>query len=226
MLSLTLCSALVSGYTPAAMRSPQRAAVTDRSGAVTMGSPAIVAKKEVIVNEVKASLEDTMLMFCARSEGMPVNKMNEVRQKLPEGTTVRCTKNTLIRRAIADDERFPEAEDLLKKSNFWFFVPEADVRDTVETWNKFVDESKLEGNVIVGGMFEGQVLDAKGIEAVTKLPTKQELMGQTASLLKALPTKLARTLKAADATRVARAIKEAQGQKLGRAVAAMKDKME
>ena len=74
-------------------------------------------------------------------------------------------------------------------------------------------------------MFEGQVLDPKGIEAVTKLPTKKELMGNTAVLLKMLPTKLARSLKAADATRVARAIKEAQGQKLGRAVNAMKDKL-
>ena len=83
-----------------------------------------------------------------------------------------------------------------------------------------------EGNEIVGGMFEGTIVDPKGIEAVTKLPTKQELMATTAALMKALPTKLARTLKAADATRLARALKEAQGQKLGRAVSAMKDKLE
>lgn len=80
-------------------------------------------------------------------------------------------------------------------------------------------------NVILGGMFEGQVLDAAGIEAVVKLPTKQELMGKTAALLKALPTKIARSVKAADATRLARAVKEAQGQKLARAVDAAKEKL-
>ena len=69
------------------------------------------------------------------------------------------------------------------------------------------------------------MLDAKGIEAVTKLPTKQELMQKTAMLMKALPSKLARSLKAADAQRIAKGIKEAQGQKLGRAVNAMKDKL-
>lgn len=82
-----------------------------------------------------------------------------------------------------------------------------------------------ENNKIVGGMFEGSILDPKGIEAVTKLPTKQELMATTAALIKAVPTKLARSIKAADATRLARVIKEAQGQKLARAVNAMKDKL-
>lgn len=167
-----------------------------------------------------------MLMFCVRSEGITVNAMNGVRQKLPEGTTVRCLKNTLVQRAIVDNDRFPESEELLQRSNYWFFVPESEVRASVELWNDFIKESNQDSNAIVGGMFEGQVLDPEGIEAVTKLPTKQELMGQTAMLVKALPTKLARSLKAADATRIARALKEAQGTKLGRAVNAMKDKLE
>ncbi len=67
---------------------------------------------------------------------------------------------------------------------------------------------------IIGGMFDGQLLDSKGVVAISKLPTKQELMGTTASLLKALPFKLAK------------AVKEAQGQKLARAVDKMKDKLE
>lgn len=224
MLAVSVLVATV-GYAPAALRSPQRAAV-ERSSAINMGAPAIVAKKAQIVDEVKATLEDTMLMFCVRSEGIPVNKLNEVRQKLPEGTTMRCVKNTLVKRAIADDDRFPESEDLLQYSNYWFFVPESDVRATVEVWDKFIDETKLEDNAILGGMFEGEVLDPKGIEAVTKLPTKQELMGQTATLIKMLPGNLARSLKNADAGRIAKLIKDAQGQKLGRAVNAMKDQLE
>ena len=76
-------------------------------------------------------------------------------------------------------------------------------------------------------MFEGQCLDAAGVEAVTKLPTKQELMGTTAALLKALPTKLARSLKQASRTeQIARGIKEAQGSKLARAVKGMSEKLE
>lgn len=225
MLRLVLSSVLVvaiAAYAPATTNSLQR---TDRGANVRMGAPAIVARKEKIVDEVKATLDDTSLMFCVRSEGIGVNDMNAIRQKMPEGTIVRCVKNTLVKRAIADNDRFPVAEDLLKKSNYWFFVPETNVRETVEVWDGFIEESKQEDNKIVGGMFEGQVLDAKGIDAVTKLPTKQELMGQTAVLLKVLPSKLARSLNNAGATRLAKALKEAQGQKLGRAVNVMKDKL-
>ena len=78
----------------------------------------------------------------------------------------------------------------------------------------------------MGGVFEGEYLDKKGIEAVTKLPTKQELMQTTAVLVKAMPTKLARLLNEAGATRVARVAKQASGQKLVQAVKAVETKME
>ena len=68
-------------------------------------------------------------------------------------------------------------------------------------------------------------MNPTGIEAVTKLSTKQELMGDMAALVKALPAQLAHRLHEAGATRLARAVREAQGQKLARAVDAMKDKL-
>ena len=93
-------------------------------------------------------------------------------------------------------------------------------------FNAHPPRPRQEDNDIVGGMFEGEVLDKKGVVAITKLPTKQELMGQTAVLLKALPTKLARTLDQAGAQRLARVTKQASGQKLVQAVKAMEGKKE
>ena len=75
-------------------------------------------------------------------------------------------------------------------------------------------------------IFEGELLDKKGVIAITKLPTKQELMGKTAVLLKALPTKLARSLDQAGAGRIARVTKQAAGQKLVQAVKAVEGKKE
>ena len=86
--------------------------------------------------------------------------------------------------------------------------------------------STQEDNDIVGGIFEGEVYDQKGVVAITKLPTKQELMQTTAVLLKALPTKLARTLNEAGAQRIAKVTKQASGQKLVQAVKAMEGKKE
>ncbi len=78
----------------------------------------------------------------------------------------------------------------------------------------------------MGGVFGNEVMDAKGVKAVSKLPTKQELMAQTATDIKLVTTKLARVIKQAGAAeRIAKGLKEAQGQKLSRAVNAMKDKL-
>lgn len=85
--------------------------------------------------------------------------------------------------------------------------------------------SAQEDGEIIGGLFAGDLLDSKGVVMVSKLPTKQELMQQTAIMLKKMPATIAQRLKAADATRLARVIKEANGQKLGRAVSMMKEKL-
>jgi len=223
-----LCSLVLSaeGLLPGAMpRSAQHAVAAAERAQLRMGAAHIVAQKAKVVEEVKETLEGSSLIFCARSEGLTVNEINTVRQKMPEGTTMRCVKNTLVKRAVEDFPQFQGGESLLEYSNYWFFVPETEIREAVECWDGFIKETKKEDNAILGGVFEGKFLDPAGIEAVTKLPTKQELMGTLAALLVAMPTKVARGVKGAGAERIARALKEAQGQKLGRAVNAMKDKL-
>ena len=165
-------------------------------------------------------------MFCVRSEGLEVNDLNAVRMKLPEEVTMRCVKNTLVKRAAEEVPKFQGGDSLLEYSNYWFFCPEGSVRGAVDTWKDFVKDKGNDDFKIVGGIFEGECLDPKGVDAITKLPTKQELMGQTATLLKVLPAKLARTLNAAGAGRLARATKQASGQKLVQAVKAMEGKKE
>ena len=70
------------------------------------------------------------------------------------------------------------------------------------------------------------MLDKTGVIQITKLPTKQELMGQTAMLIKQLPTKLARSLNNAGAQRLAKVTNQASGQKLVQAIKAMEGKLE
>jgi len=205
---------------------PRSAGIATRGVSVSMGAAAVVEKKAKVVDEVVSTMEDSMLMFCVRSEGITVNDMNMMRQKFDDVVTVRCVKNTLVRRAAEQVPKFQGGDSLLAYSNYWFFVPEGHVRETVETWNDWVKETKKEEHEIVGGIFEGELLDQAGIERVTKLPTKQELMGQTATLLKAMPTKLARLLNEAGAQRIAKVTKQAAGQKLVQAVKAVEAKME
>merc|ERR1719387_3473059 len=103
-----------------------------------MGSAAAIEKKSKIVDEVRETMENSALMFCVRSEGIKPNDMNAMRQKFPEDVTVRCVKNTLVKRAAQEVPKMQGLDDLCKRSNYWFFVPEGSVRPTFETWKEYV----------------------------------------------------------------------------------------
>merc|ERR1719263_2750862 len=104
-------------------------------------------------------MDGAALMFCVRTEGITVNDMNMMRQKFEEDVSIQCVKNTLIKRAAEEYPRFQGGDSLLEYSNYWFFVPESGMRAAVDTWNDWVKETKDESTEIVGGMFDGEVLD-------------------------------------------------------------------
>ena len=212
------CLLLIAAWTPVQMAfhaGLPSASVVNRGAAVTMASAEVTAEKAKVVEEVKQHMEDSMMMFCVRSETITSNKMNEMRQKFPETTTVRVVKNTLVKRASDEVPKMQGCEPLLKYSNIWFFVPESDLRVSYDIWNDFAEESKNEAYEIVGGVYDGELLDGKGVARIAKLPTKQELMQQTAIMIKKLA-----------GGKLARAIKQASGQKLVQAVKAVETKME
>ena len=87
--------------------------VSSPAAAVRVASPLMVgavalAKKEVLVKEIQAGMEDAALMFCVRSEGIPVNEMNQLRMNMPEDVTVKVCKNSLVKIATLGEgfERF------------------------------------------------------------------------------------------------------------------------
>lgn len=202
------------GFAPSTLST--RHAVQLREPAISMVSAETYAKKQLVIDELKESMGNSALMFAVRTDRITVNEMNGMRQKFPETVKVMCAKNTLYKRAAEDYPQFLAEESVLEYSNYFFFVPEDQMRTTVETWNEYVKKAAKQDDPsqIIGGTFDGQQLDGKGVVQISKLPTKQELMGTTAALIKALPTKLAK------------ALKQAQGQKLVKAVKLVADKKE
>jgi len=125
---------------------------------------------------------------------------------LPEGTTAVVIKNTIMTRAVAGSEYEEATGTLLKGANMWFFI-EDDIGASIKAWNSFIKESgKKETHEIRGGVVEGTAYDAKGVEAIGKLPSKDELYARIAGGIKAVPTKVARVIKAPN-SKLARAIK-------------------
>lgn len=87
-----------------------------------------------------------------------------------------------------------------------FFIEE-DIGGSVKAFNTFVKEAGLqESHSILGGNIEGINYDTAGVVAISKLPSKKELIATIAGRIQAVPTKVARVIKA-PGMKVARAIK-------------------
>merc|ERR1712087_499265 len=161
-------------------------------------------KKEKVAR-VQDLLESSQMVFAVPANSISVAEAQQLRRSLPEGSVVSVVKNTIMTRAIAGTE-YEAASSILKGSNMWFFI-EDDIGATVKAWKAFVkDSGKLESHEIFGGVIEGEYYDAKGVQAIGNLPSKDELYAQIAGSIKAVPTKVARVIKA-PSSKLARAIK-------------------
>jgi large subunit ribosomal protein L10 len=144
------------------------------------------------------------MIFTVPGSGISVAKVQTLRRSLPEGTTMSVVKNTLMKKAVEGTEYESAGEDL-HGSNMWFFIEE-DIGASVKAFNKFVKEEEMDSMTILGGNLEGTNYDAAGVVAISKLPSKKELIATIASRIQAVPTKVARVIKA-PGIQVAKAIK-------------------
>ena len=155
---------------------------------------------------VKDKLASSEMIFSIPSETITVHQAERLRACVPEGTTVSLVKNTLMSRAVTEDPAWTEANSMLKGTNLWFFI-ESDISGTLGAFNKFLKTEELKDRVgINGGVLEAVQYDADGIVRIGKLPSKLELIARIAGGINAVPTKLARVVKA-PGDKLARAIK-------------------
>jgi len=170
------------------------------------GYATTVDGKKEKVETVQGLLESSQMIFTVPASSLTVAESESIRRSMPEGTTVSVVKNTLMNRAVAGTDYEEAAQGLLKGSNMWFFIEE-DIGASIKAWNSFTKESgKKETHSIVGGIVEGTLYDPKGVDAIGKLPSKKELYAKIAGGIKAVPTNVARVIKAPN-SKLARAIK-------------------
>lgn len=82
----------------------------------------------------------------------------------------------------------------------------------METLNKFnKTQKKDETHSVLGGVMEGTLYDSKGVDMLSKLPSKKDLYQMMAVAINMVPTKLGRGIKAVP-TKLARAIKLAKAE--------------
>src|SRR5690606_25757541 len=123
--------------------------------------------------------------------GLKVEEVNELRNKLrAAGTTHKVAKNTLATIAVKGSDRESLA-GYLSGPTVVSFLPEDFVAATKVLADFAKDHEKL---VIQGGYFDGEVTDAAGVVAISKLPSREELLAKLAGTLNNPITGIVRVL--------------------------------
>jgi len=150
------------------------------------------AEKQDIVERLKEQFQGSASVICVEFRGITVEKITQFRRQIQEASgKYQVVKNTLTRRAIAETE-FHELNQFLVGPTGIIFCPEEPM-ESAKVITRFVSETN--GALqIKGGIVDGTVFDAQGIEQVSKLPSRQEMLAQLVSSLQSPISGLVGTL--------------------------------
>lgn len=149
--------------------------------------------KKVIVAEVAEVAQKALSAVAANYRGLTVAQLDALRKNARNsGVYLRVIRNTLARRAVENTE-FACMQDALVGPLILGFSKE----DPGAAARLFRDACKqyeqLEVKVIALG---GELLDAKKLESVAKLPTRDEALSQMLSVMQAPIAKFVQTMAA------------------------------
>jgi len=151
------------------------------------------ATKEQEIKSLTDKFSKAKAAFLIDFKGMKVEQVTSLRKKLhPAEGEMKVVRNTLARRALKD---FPAIESAIstqfKGTNAIVFAY-GDISATAKTLSLFAKD--VEMLQLKSGVMDGQAMDAKKINFLATLPTKDVLRAQLLGVLQAPGTKLARTL--------------------------------
>jgi large subunit ribosomal protein L10 len=137
--------------------------------------------KSLIEKELASKLKDLDAVAVVNPRGLNATKNNALRKKLHgKGAKMTVVKNTLAKRAVGDGK--------LKGFDALLDGPSAVIYGNVsiaQIARLLVDEKKADATLDLRGIFfDGELYTGeKGIEQVSKLPTREEAIGQLVTLI-------------------------------------------
>jgi large subunit ribosomal protein L10 len=130
------------------------------------------AQKEKVVEELGQVFESSGVVVVARYEGLTVAEMTDLRGRARNGdAVVRVAKNRLARIAVDGTQCEGIAPLLGGMTVLTYSDDPVAAAKVVEDFAK--DNKKFE---ILGGSMGGTTLDRAGVEAVSKMPSRDELI--------------------------------------------------
>jgi len=152
----------------------------------------VIKAKDKIVQEIREKVSRSQIGILTDFKGLKVEDMTRLRRQLHEASAeLKVVKNTLLRRAAADDSPIGGLLSHFTGPNA-ITLGYADPVALAKILTKFAQEKpQLEIKAAVLG---GQVLTAKDLEALSKLPAKEVLLAQLLGVLQGVPTALVTVL--------------------------------
>ena len=165
--------------------------------------------KKQIVAEVNETASNALSLVIADARGVNVTDMTGLRKLARENNVeIRVVRNTLAKRAFDETEFDCVNEALVGPSIFGFSMEEPGAAARL-----FKDFAKANENFEVKALsVGGKLLDAGQIDALAKLPTRDQALGMLVSVMIAPVTKLVRTFNEVP-TKVTRAVAAVRDQK-------------
>jgi len=150
-----------------------------------------IEDKRKVVEELQEKFAATKVVIVTDYKGLNVAQMTELRRKLSEADVeYKVVKNTLLTRASKDTD-VALLTDVFEGPSaiaLSFNDPVAPAK-VLTQFSK--DHKKLE---IKAGVMDGKRMDLDAITALSKLPSREELLSQVLSAMNAVPSGLVRAL--------------------------------
>jgi large subunit ribosomal protein L10 len=138
-------------------------------------SKAIWQEKQLIIDEIKAKLENAEAAVVIDYMGITVEEANSMRKQLREADVdYTVYKNTLVKRAIEGTKYEGLADALAGPSAL--AISQTDATAPARVLNKVMKEfKKME---FKAGVIEGELFDAAGVQAIADIPSRDELIAK------------------------------------------------
>jgi len=152
------------------------------------------AGKQQVLGEIKEAFANVASVVIADYRGIRVPVVTTMRDDFRKaGCHYRVLKNSLVKIAVKGSNLEPISQLMVgTTAEIWSNeVPQSPAQIALK-WAK--DEPKF---VIKGGFYEGQLLDAKGVDALAKMPGKNEIRASMLMTFLAAPQSFVAQLAAA-----------------------------
>lgn len=144
--------------------------------------PKTRVQKEEIVSQVEDRLGRSASVVLVAITGVKVNELESIRDALfPQGLQLQIAKNRLLQRVLAEKKISIPPEILDQPLGLIFSYD--DVIAGPKATQPFLKE--IEALKILGGITDGKFITSQDVEALAKLPSREQLLGQLVGTLAA-----------------------------------------